>query len=517
MSFAMNHLSTDITNIPLKESENIYRFLVEKSLAAFYIIQDGLFRFVNKRFCQLSGYTCDEIIERMGPADLVHPCDHNSVIETLEKCLSGKNYDSEHILKIVKKDGQIATLQIVGNLFSYKGKPAVSGTIIDISKESDLESQLIQAQKMEAIGNLAGGIAHDFNNIITVLTGYGNLLQMKIDKSDTSRLYVDQILSASQKAASLTQKLLAFSRQQPITLKPININSVIHETEKLLERLITEDIRLITELSPNDVIIMADTTQIDQILFNLVTNAKDAMPSGGSLNILTRTTELDREFILTHGFGKTGRYAVLEVSDTGTGISKVTLEKIFNPFFTTKEIGKGTGLGLSTVYGIVKQHNGYITVSSKPETGTTFYIYFPLVKNMTHEMLISDLKPMKFGNETILVAEDDDDVRYFIIDILNRFGYKAIGAIDGADAVCKFHENKDISLIVMDSIMPKKNGKEVCDCIKKINPDMKILFMSGYSAEIVADKGILGHEVDYIEKPIYYEDFIMKVREILDE
>ncbi|MBU4010204.1 MAG: response regulator, partial [Proteobacteria bacterium] len=158
-----------------------------------------------------------------------------------------------------------------------------------------------------------------------------------------------------------------------------------------------------------------------------------------------------------------------------------------------------------------------ITVSSKPETGTTFYVYFPLVKNMTHEMLISDLKPMKFGNETILVAEDDDDVRYFIIDILNRFGYKAIGAIDGADAVCKFHENKDISLIVMDSIMPKKNGKEVCDCIKKINPDMKILFMSGYSAEIVADKGILGHEVDYIEKPIYYEDFIMKVREILDE
>lgn len=515
MDFAMDRLSTNKNNDSSKESE-IYRFLVENSLAAFYIIHDGLFRFVNKRFCQLSGYAYDEIIDRMGLSDLVHPSEHKSVLEKLEKCLSGKDDNSEYIFKVVKKDGQIITLQLTGNLFIYNGKPAVYGTIIDISKETDLESQLIQAQKMEAIGNLTGGIAHDFNNIITVLAGYGNLLKMNIDKSDPSRLYVDQILSASQKAASLTQKLLAFSRQQPITLKSVNINSIIHETEKLLERLITEDIKLITDLSPEDVIVMADPSQIDQILFNLVTNAKDAMSSGGDLKISTRIAELDREFVLTHGFGKTGRYAILEVSDTGTGMSRDTIEKMYNPFFTTKEVGKGTGLGLSTVYGIVKQHNGYITVCSKPDQGTTFHIYFPVVKNMTHEMLVSDIRPVRCGKETILVAEDDDNVRYFITDILNRFGYKVIGAKDGADAICKFREHKDISLMVIDSIMPHKNGKEVYDFIKQIKPDIKILFMSGYSADMLADKGILKHEVNYIEKPIYYEDFILKIRDILD-
>ncbi|MGB5159296.1 MAG: ATP-binding protein [Desulfobacterales bacterium] len=517
MDFEMNSHSEDKMKDSIGDKETVYRFLVENSLAAYYIIQDGLFRFVNKRFCQIAGYNYEEIIDRMGPADLVHPVERNSVLETLGNCLNGDEDNSEHTHKIIRKDGQISTLQIIGNGFVYNGKPAVSGTIIDISKESDLESQLLQAQKMEAIGNLAGGIAHDFNNIITVLTGYGNLLQMKISQDDSLRLYVDQILSASQKAASLTQKLMAFSRQQPITLKTININSVIHETKKLLERLITEDIRLVTELYSKDVIVMADATQIDHILFNLVTNAKDAMPSGGILKISTRIAELDREFVLAHGFGKTGRYAILEVQDTGTGINRNTMEKIFNPFFTTKEVGKGTGLGLSTVYGIVKQHNGYITVSSKLNQGTTFHIYFPVVKNMTHEMLESNLKPVKHGKETILVAEDDDSVRYFIIDILNRFGYKTIGAVDGEDAILKFKENKDISLVVMDTIMPKKNGKEVCDCIRKIKPDMKILFMSGYSAEIVANKGFLGYEADYINKPIYYEDFILKVRNVLDK
>ncbi|MBU1053531.1 MAG: PAS domain S-box protein [Proteobacteria bacterium] len=517
MSLLANHLATDNTKISFDAPEAIYRFLVENSQAAFYVIQDGLFTFVNKSFCELSGYTYDEIIDRMGPTDLVHPREHKIVLKTLEKYLNEEKYNCEQTLDIIRKDGQIIRVQIAVNFSINNEKPMVSGSIIDISKENDLESQLLQAQKMEAIGNLAGGIAHDFNNIITILAGYGNLLQLNIDKSDPSRHYVDQILLASQKAASLTQKLLTFSRQQPIALKPLNINTIINETKNLLERLITEDIRLTTDLSPEDVIIMADPTQIDQILFNLIVNAKDAMPSGGDLKLSTRTGELDEEFVKTHGFGKPGRYAVIEVSDTGTGINKDTIEKIYNPFFTTKEVGKGTGLGLSTVYGILKQHKGYITVFSKPDQGATFSVYFPIVKSMTHAMLPSDIRQIRSGKEVILVAEDDDDVRYFIIDILNRFGYKAIGAKDGTDAISKYRENKDISLIVMDSIMPRKNGKEVCDCIKQIQPDIKILFMSGYSSDILADKGLLEHEVEYIEKPIYYEDFIQKVRSILDK
>ncbi len=516
MSFVMNSLSTDKTKDSHKESESVYRFLVENSLAGFYIIQDGLFRFVNKKFCQLSGYDFGEIINRMSPADLVNPIEHRNVSEILEKCLCKGDDNSEHTFKVVRKDGQITTLQMTVKLFVYNGKPAVSGTIIDISKEADLEFQLLQSQKMEAIGNLASGIAHDFNNIITVLIGYCDMLQMKIDQTDISRRYVDQILSASQKAACLTQKLLTFSRQQPISLRPLNINSIINEAEKLLERLITEDIRLIADLSTEDIIIMGDPTQIDQILFNLASNAKDAMLSGGDLRISTRTAELGREFILAHGFGKTGKYAVLEVQDTGTGINSNIIDKIYNPFFTTKELGKGTGLGLSTVYGIVKQHKGYITVCSKPDEGTTFHIYFPIVKSMTHEVPVSELSSVKYGRETILVAEDDDNVRYFIIEILNRFGYKAIGAKDGEDAICKFSEHEDISLIIMDSVMPRKNGREVCECVKQINPGIKILFMSGYSADILADKGILEYEVDYIEKPLSYDELIIKIRNMID-
>jgi signal transduction histidine kinase len=291
---------------------------------------------------------------------------------------------------------------------SYNGRLALFGTFIDISKEKALEAQLRQAQKMEAVGTLAGGIAHDFNNILTALTGYATLLQMRLDETDPLRHYVDQIFSASHKASNLTHSLLTFSRRQTASLRPIDIRSVVENTQSLLERLITEDISLVTRFADDRMVVMADTTQIDQILFNLVTNARDAMPDGGTITISTDRVSIGDDFVAANGFGKIGAYAMLSVSDTGVGMDDATRERIFDPFFTTKEFGRGTGLGLSTVYGIVKQHKGYIRVSSLPLQGTTFSIYLPLAKRAREEARLSAPVGVQRqdGSETILVADE---------------------------------------------------------------------------------------------------------------
>jgi signal transduction histidine kinase/CheY-like chemotaxis protein len=378
-----------------------------------------------------------------------------------------------------------------------------------------LESQLFQSQKMEAIGTLAGGIAHDFNNILTALMGYGTLLQMGLDNDSPLRTYVDQMLSSSVKAAQLTQSLLAFSRQQPITLKPVKLNNIIKTTEKLLKRLLTEDITLKTNLTIDDTTIMGDATQIDQILFNLATNARDAMPKGGMLAIETKRVRVDREFKDFHGYGEPGMYTLISISDTGIGMDEATKEHIFDPFFTTKDVGKGTGLGLSTVYGIVKQHNGYIIVDSRLNAGTTFHVYLPAVTGAIEEEkpVASELKG---GEETILVAEDSEAVRVLMRTILTKYGYTVIEAIDGEDAIDKFDKHRNVDLLIVDSVMPKKNGREVYDEITKAHPHVKILFTSGYTRDVVLDKGIEEKEFDFISKPLSPDNLLRKVRAVLD-
>jgi len=401
-------------------------------------------------------------------------------------------------------------------LFDRAGK--VVGAIEslrDITEIKHLETRLRQSQKMESIGTLAGGIAHDFNNILTSLMGYTSLIQMKMDKDSPLRSYVDQVLSASQKAADLTRSLLTFSRQQPVTLAPLDMNDTIKGTKKLLKRLLTEDIELRTSLAEEDTVVMADKSQLDQILFNLVTNARDAMPNGGRLAIATRITDIDEGFISTHGFGKPGRYFLLSVSDTGIGMDDSTREKIFDPFFTTKETGKGTGLGLATVYGIIKQHNGHVSVYSELGHGTTFRIYLPAVSTKADEEQ-HEAVPINAGDETILIAEDNKGVRHFMQEALHECGYKTIEAIDGEDAIDKFKQHRDIDLIVVDSVMPKKNGREVYEEIHGINPHVKVLFTSGYTKDIVLNKGIKDKEFNFIAKPLSLNQFLKKVREVLD-
>jgi len=333
----------------LQESEAAYRTVVDNSLVGVYILQDNLIRFVNQRWCEIHGYAYEEVIDKMDPLQIVHPDDKARVIENLRKRFDGEATVIEQEFRSVRKDGKIIMVKVIGGVAPYKGKPAIVGTMIDVTRENVLESQLRQAQKMEAIGTLAGGVAHDFNNILTVLTGYGTLLQMKMDEDNPLWAYVDQIMTTSHKAAELTRSLLTFSRQQPLTLMPIDINKVVKATETLLKRLLVEDINLKTVLAPYAITIMADATQIDQILFNLASNARDAMSAGGTLTIETKAIHLDSETAELHGVDSAGPYALLSVSDTGVGMNATVREHIFDPFFTTKEVGKGTDLGLSTV------------------------------------------------------------------------------------------------------------------------------------------------------------------------
>jgi len=385
------------------------------------------------------------------------------------------------------------------------------------SEKQHLEGQLRHAQKMEAIGTFAGGIAHDFNNILTAIIGYGTVLQMKMEKDNPLKHNVDQILASSERAANLTQSLLTFSRKQVINLRPLKLNEIVKRVEKLLLRLIGEDIELKTILASEELKAMADSSQIEQVLMNLATNARDAMPDGGILTISTGLIEIGDDFSKSHGYGTPGIYALIAVTDTGMGIDEMTKERIFEPFFTTKEVGRGTGLGLSIVYAIIKQHSGYINVYSELGKGTTFKIFLPVTKEEVEEARISAPSTPIGGTETILMAEDDEEVRKFTKAVLEEFGYTVIAAVNGEDAITKFIENKDtIQLLLFDIIMPKKNGIEAYEEIIKIKPDIKAIFTSGYPADVIQKKGLI-EGLNFVLKPVGPTKLLRMVKTILNK
>jgi PAS domain S-box-containing protein len=380
-----------------------------------------------------------------------------------------------------------------------------------------LESELLQAQKMEAVGQLAGGIAHDFNNILTVIITCCYFLKMKMEKNDPLSTYVDNILNSSEKATSLIRNLLAFSRKQIINLRPVNLNDIVQNVEKILLRVLGEDIKLITDMTERAVTVMGDPVQIEQVVMNLVTNARDAMPDSGTLTISTAVTEISNDLKKTPGNDKGVKYAVLSVKDTGAGMDESVKGRIFEPFFTTKRMGKGTGLGLSMVYGIIKQHEGSIAVDSKPGKGTAFKVYLPVVQKTYKDSKTEDITLIKEGKETILLAEDSLEVRASISAILREFGYKVIEAADGEDAMNKFKRHKNqIQLLILDMIMPKQNGKEAYEEIKKIRPDIQVIFVSGYTADIIRKKGIMEEGLEFILKPVSPILLMKKIREKLD-
>jgi len=456
----------------------------------------------------------------------VHPADREFVIESLDKALNGQiPYNNEY--RIIRPDGSVCIAHSRGEVvYDDTGMPIhIKGTVQDITEHKRIEAeqeklreQLLRSQNLASVGKLAGGIAHNFNNLLTVIMGYASILKTEMKKDDSLNGYAQKIMNASQIAAHLVQGLLAFSRKQPANPQPVNLNGIIRETESLLLKLIREDIRLETALTNEDCTVMADVGQLEQVLMNLATNARDAMPEGGNLVISTDIFDMDNAFIKAHGYGKTGRYVLVSFSDTGVGMDENTRMRIFEPFFTTKEVGKGTGLGLASVYGIVKQCHGYIDVDSAAGKGATFRIYLPLIESGVSGEKADTEPVLKGGTETILIAEDEEDVRSLMTLVLERNGYEVLETEDGENAINTFLQNKDnITLLIFDIIMPKKNGKEAYEAIKKIKPGVKVLFMSGYGDDVISTTDIHKSGYNYITKPVSPIGLLKKVREILDK
>ncbi len=502
----------------LRKSEEKYRQLFEEDLTANYIsTPQGEILFCNPAFLRIFGFNSVEEAQKSKAEDFYpDPQKRKEFISLLRQKRKLELYEVEYRTH----DGRtISVIQNVVGAFNDKNElTEIKCYAFDITEHKKTQDQFRQAQKMEAIGQLAGGVAHDFNNLLTIINGYSELLLRRLPADAPSRKELKLIHQAGKKAASLTEQLLAFSRRQILKQEILNLNSIVFNIEKMLRRLIGENVELVTVLAPNLDNIKADHGQIEQVIMNLAVNARDAMPDGGQLLIETNNAYLDEKYARNHISVKPGDYVMLAVSDTGTGMDKETVSRIFEPFFTTKPKEKGTGLGLSTVYGIIKQSGGYIWVYSEPGKGTTFKIYIPKVTATVESTKRTRPSPESLtGNETILLVEDDPEVRNFSRDLLTEYGYNVLEAENGeqALAVCRQYE-KSIHLIISDVIMPQMGGRDLERAILKLNRNIKFLFVSGYTDNAIVHQGVLDKNVNFLQKPFSPEELALKVRELLE-
>ncbi|MDD2338547.1 MAG: ATP-binding protein, partial [Geobacteraceae bacterium] len=454
-----------------RESERRFRETLENmTLMAILLDRDGTIRFCNDCFLAATGWRREEMLNGNW-FETFFPLDDSRKKSYLASLVDG-NLESHQEHDIRTKAGE-SRLVSWNNTFLRDSSGKVEGVALigeDITERRHLENHLRQAQKMESVGTLAGGIAHDFNNILTAIIGYGQLLERKVQGDPALLQNVLQIQSAAERAAGLTSRLLSFSRKQVIQKRPVDLNSIIQPLEKLLKQILGEDILLRTSLWPSDLIVLADSNQLEHVLINLASNARDAMPEGGLLTIGTKQLDMAEDYCRFHGFGSPGSYAVISVSDSGCGMPEPLRQRIFEPFFTTKETGKGTGLGLSMAYGIVQQHNGYINVYSEPGNGSTFRIYLPLEGGAAAESPLKLASISSGGTETVLLAEDDDSVRDLMKTVLGEAGYRVLEAANGLNAVKLFQEQREaVNLVILDVIMPGMNGKAVYDEVRKIH------------------------------------------------
>lgn len=502
----------------LRQSNERFRMIYEHSIDAILLTNpDGSVLAANPEACGIFALSEAEICcaRRSRFVDIEDP---RLFVLLEERRLTGQCRGE---ITMKRGDGSRFPAEISTAIFTEgDGSQKTSMIIRDITERKRLEEQYRQAQRMEAVGQLAGGVAHDFNNILQAIFGYAHLLLARTKEQQTVQCYVEELIKASQRAADLTKGLLAFSRKQTVTLANIDVGEVIKGNESFLRRLIREDIDLKIHCADEALTVLADRGQIEQVFMNLITNGRDAMPNGGRLTIATQTVTLDQEFINTHGFGSAGVYASFSVTDSGCGMDKETQAHIFEPFFTTKGLGEGTGLGLSMAYGIIKKHAGFITVYSEPGSGTIFRIYLPMVPASLREGTneVPAMAPLRGRSETILVVEDDEALRRLSINVLSHYGYQVIEAVDGQDAVDIFRENGDrIDLVILDAIMPNKNGRQACAEMQVMRPDLPVLFVSGYPRDIFEAGTVFDDNTVFIQKPVSLVVLMTTVRELLDK
>ncbi|HEY0764322.1 MAG TPA: response regulator [Pyrinomonadaceae bacterium] len=457
---------------------------------------------------------------------IVHPDDKEKAARVAAAdFVSGRAQNTSEFRWVTKSGDIIWAQSNYAIILDHDGTPlGMRGVTIDITERKRAEEalraseeQLRQSQKLEAVGQLAGGVAHDFNNLLTVITGYCDLTLMKMRPDEPTRANVQEVKKAGERAAGLTRQLLAFSRRQVLQPKVLDLNAIVTDVNKMLRRLIGEDIDLTTVLDPSLGQINADPGQIEQVIMNLAVNARDAMPQGGKLTFETANVYLDNEYVRSHTIVRPGNYVMFALSDTGTGMDAETRARIFEPFFTTKGQGKGTGLGLSTVYGIVKQSDGYIWVYSELGQGTTFKVYLPRVDKAARvDTDLESLAELPRGRETVLLTEDEDPVRRLIKTILESNGYQVLEATCGEDALALYKEHTGpVDLIVTDVVMPKMSGRELAENLKTVSPDIKVLYLSGYTDDAIVRHGLLDQKMSFLQKPFTPDALLRKVREAL--
>ena len=475
---------------------------------AFSVIRvnRALSTFLGRRFSEIINRNIFELFQEADIQPAQHP---------LKKMERSKRHEES---EIYFKDKDIWVLASADPIVNENGHLTGAVHIIrDITEQKNLHLQLLQAQKMESIGRLAGGVAHDFNNLLSAIIGYTELTLLKLPPESPLKNHLLTVKEAGEKAAELTHRLLAFSRKQVLQMQPVNLNSSLESMVKMMSRMVREDISLELHTDSSVVTITADPVQIEQVVMNLIVNARDAMPHGGKLIIETANAYLDEDFIIRHENVKRGAYVLLSVSDTGSGMSRKVQERIFEPFFTTKGMGEGTGLGLATVYGIVKQHNGYIYVYSEVGKGTTFKIYLPVSGGKTTEQPEKEQACLTGGKETLIVVDDDPSILKLIGDILQPLGYRLFFANDGDEALKIVRREGTVDVLLTDVIMPSMNGRQLADIFLRDYPGVKIIFMSGYTDETIAHHGVLTPGDVLIDKPLSPVKLTSRLRQILDK
>jgi PAS domain S-box-containing protein len=507
----------------LRESEERFRQLAENIDVVFWVNSlNGRKLYINPAYETVWKQPCERVYKE--PAawlESVHPEDRQHMIEVFEKSKQRDFVRSEYEYRIIWPSGEVRWIseRAFPVVNEHGAVYRVAGIAEDITQHKHLEEQLIWSQKMETVGRLAGGVAHDFNNMLTIIRGYAELGRMGLHPADPLHGDLQEILGAANRAAKLTHQLLTFSRRQVIEPRVINLNDVLLHTDKMLRRIIGEDIELVTLPTEDLGRIRVDPGQVEQVLVNIAVNSRDAMPNGGKLTIETDNVTLDETYAARHVGVTPGEYVMLAVSDTGIGMTREVKEHLFEPFFTTKDAGKGIGLGLATCYGIVKQNGGNIWVYSEPGRGTTFKIYFPRVALEAEALPMRDESGyLPRGTETVLLVEDDPAVRTMAVRVLWEQGYTVLEAGNGEEALetAREHEGKTIHLLLTDVVIPQRGGKGLADCLRAERPDTKVLFMSGYPGEAVVHHGVLDSGTAFLHKPFSPSVLARKVREVLD-